>query len=154
MKLKDWLTHWNMTALNIKTPFLEMEWQPVEADQNAAWELYVELLTRVTTQPLSDTDGDEKSALDSVYQLYPLTRQVMKSHGRHCQNFTKIAVLVLNQIIRPFTAKWHKVALNNAFNEGDNAKQFRQELTALSEQIHTYTRMLADMADVEDLTKL
>jgi hypothetical protein len=29
-----------------------MEWAPLTADQNAAWEPYVELLTRITTRAL------------------------------------------------------------------------------------------------------
>ena len=45
MKWRKWLEHWDMTELNIKTGFLDMKWNPKDADKNAAWELYVELLT-------------------------------------------------------------------------------------------------------------
>lgn len=61
-----------MTKLSLKTPFLEAEWSPQEKDREAAWELYVEMLTRITTQPLPDDVGDEKVALDSVYAIFPL----------------------------------------------------------------------------------
>jgi len=106
MKWKKWLENWDMTSLKIKAGFLEMEWNPSEPDKNAAWELYIELLTRITTQKLDITYGDEDTALASVFSLFGTTRQIIKNNGRECIEFTKIAVIILNQKIRPFTAKW------------------------------------------------
>ena len=154
MKWRKWLENWDMTSLKIKTPFLEMDWSPQEADKNAAWEMYIELLTRITTQPLPKEHGDEKTALDSVYSLFPITREVLKRHGRDAQEFAKLAVVVLNQIIRPFTAKWHKLSLQGAFEQKEQREQFRKELKQLQNKLITYTQMLSDMAGVEDLTKL
>lgn len=154
MKLKEWLDEWSMTGLKIKTPFLEAEWQPKDVDRDAAWELYVELLTRITTQYLEPEHGDEKTALESVHQLFGLTRDVIKRKGRHCIEFTKIAVVVLNQVVRPFTAKWHRLSLQCAFQDEDQCKRFREELSQLQEVLRTYTKALANMADVEDLTEL
>jgi len=154
MKWKKWLENWDMTSLRIKAPFLEMEWKPQDEDKAAAWELYVELLTRVATQPLDEKHGDEKTALDSVFSLFEITRQVLKSNTRNCTEFTKIAIVVLNQIIRPFTAKWHRLSLQDAFANEENKKQFRVELAQLQTVLKKYTKMLADMADVEDLTTL
>lgn len=37
------------------------------ADKDAAWELYVEMLTRIVTQPLPYDMGDDQTALDNVY---------------------------------------------------------------------------------------
>ncbi len=99
MKLRKWLENWDMTKLKIKMPFLEAEWEVQEKDKDAAWELYIELLTRIATQPLPSEHGDEKTALKSVYSLFDLTRTTIKHHGRDCINFTKIAVVVLNQIV-------------------------------------------------------
>lgn len=112
MKWKKWLENWDMTSLKISTGFLDMEWKPQDEDKAAAWALYIELLTRITTQPLPDEDGDEKAALTSVYNLFPLTRKIIKSNGRHCLEFTKIAIVVLNQIVRPFTARRHRMMLS------------------------------------------
>jgi len=152
--LKDFLQKWNMSYLKIKIPFLETELKFLDADKNAAWDLYVELLTRITTQPLPEADGDEKTALDSVFALFPLTRHVIKTNGRHCIQFTKIAIVVLNQIIRPFTARWHKLSLQGAFGNPEQCRIFRTELEELQVELKKYTRMLADMAGVEDLTEL
>jgi len=67
MKWKKWLENWNMTSLIIKVPFMEMEWNPSELDKDAAWEMYVELVTRITIQKLDDSEGIEIKALESVY---------------------------------------------------------------------------------------
>lgn len=154
MKLKEWLDEWSMTGLKIKAPFLEAEWQPKDVDKDAAWELYIELLTRIATQYLEPEHGDEKTALESVHALFGLTRDVIKRKGRHCIEFTKIAIVVLHQVIRPFTAKWHRLSLQGAFQDKKQCKRFRDELSALQVLLRTYTKMLGDMANVEDLTEL
>jgi hypothetical protein len=154
MKWQKWLENWDMTALKIRTPFLEMEWKPQDEDKAAAWELYIELLTRVATQPLKTEDGDEKTALESVYSLFPVTRQVLKNNTRNCTEFAKIAIVVLNQVIRPFTAKWHRLSLQGVLSDPDKRAQFRSELQTLQLILRKYSKMLADMAGVEDLTEL
>lgn len=154
MKLKKWLENWDMTSLKIKAPFLEMDWSPQESDKDAAWEMYIELLTRVATQDLLDSDGDEKTALSSIYSLFSITREVIKRKGRDCQSFTKIAIVILNQIIRPFTAKWHKLSVEKAFEDKEKCEEFREELKNLQAFLRKYSKMLADMAEVEDLTDL
>ncbi|MEO5360186.1 MAG: hypothetical protein H7843_07015 [Nitrospirota bacterium] len=154
MKWSRWLENWDMTSLKIKTSFLEMEWKPQDEDKAAAWELYVELLTRITTQPLDAIHGDEKTALESVFSLFAITRQVLKNHTRNCAEFAKIAIVVLNQVVRPFTAKWHILSLEGCFKEPEKRNKFREELALLQVALRKYTKMLADMAGVEDLTTL
>ena len=143
-----------MASLSLKASFLELEWEPQAADKNAAWDLYVELLTRITTQPLPVDAGDEKAALDSVYQLFPLSRNILQRYGRDCMEFAKVAIVILNQIIRPFTAKWHKISLEGGFDDTDQCIIFRSELGELQAQLATYTQMLAEMAGVEDLSNI
>ena len=81
MRWQKWLEHSGMTSLKINVRFLEMEWKPKDEDRIAAWELYIELLTRITTQPLAPEDGVEKTALDSVHKLFELTRDIIKRNG-------------------------------------------------------------------------
>lgn len=154
MKWNKWLENWDMTSLKITAPFLEMEWNPSEPDKAAAWELYIELLTRITSQDLSTGGGDEKTALDSIYSLFPTTRSIIKSNGRDCIEFTKLAIVVLNQIVRPFIAKWHRISVSEDFADTEVSTQFRKELAELQKILRKYTAMLAEMAGVEDLTKL
>ena len=61
-----------------------------KADQDAAWELYVEMLTRITTQALPAEVGDEKTALDSVYSLFRTTRKILRQRGRKTIEFSKV----------------------------------------------------------------
>ena len=125
-----------------------------EADRDAAWELYVEMLTRITTQALPSEVGDEKTALDSVYSLFSTTREILRRSGRGTIEFSKIAIPVLNQVVRPFTAKWHKESLAGAFEDADKREEFRDELENLQEMLQKYNRILAHIACVEDLTNL
>lgn len=151
--LGDWLKKWRIN-LKFNLGFLQMDFKINEADKNAAWEMYIELLTRITTQALPPEHGDEQTALNSVYQLFPISREIIKDGGREAILFTKIAIVLLNQKIRPFTAKWHKLSVNGAFNNPGSCDEFRTELIALQKVLREYTKMLADIAGVEDLTGL
>lgn len=150
MNWLDWLTKWKMTKLQINAQFLQVSLEFEDADRNAAWEMYIELLTRITTQALDAADGDEKTALDSVYSLFPTTRNIIKGHGRESLQFTKLAIVVLNQVIRPFTAKWHKLSLTGAFDDPKQCRKFRKELGALQADLRRYTGMLGEIAGVEE----
>jgi hypothetical protein len=152
MKLRKLFENWDMTSLRVKAGVLDMEWKPQEKDREAAWEMYVELLTRITTQPLPAEHGDEKTALDSVHSLFPITRGILRDKGRDCVQFTRIAVIVLNQVVRPFTAKWHRLSSHGALADAAQCEQFRRELAVLQLQLRNYTRLLAAIAEVEDLT--
>lgn len=152
MKFKEFINKFKFGALRLNLGFLETEIEWSDVDRKAAWELYVELITRITTQPLPAEVGDEASALSSVYSLFLTTRTVLKDNGPRCENFARIAVVVLNQVVRPFTAKWHRLALAGAFQDQEQTQVFRAELAAIQVQLRNYTRLLADMAGVEDLT--
>lgn len=155
MKWKEWLENWSMTSLKMSTPFLEMAWAPKDADKDAAWELYIELLTRITTQQLPQVHGDEETALKSIHSLFATTRDVIRRHGRLCSEFTKIAVVILNQRIRPFTAKWHRCSVAGEFSQSAKCNEFREELSEPQCVLVVYTQMLGQMAGVEeDLTLL
>lgn len=154
MRRRDFLEKWGLTGLKIKLGFLEGEFAPQDPDRAAAWELYVELLTRITTQLLPDEHGDENVALDSVHAIFPVTREILRRHGSGAGEFAKLAIPVLNQVIRPFTAKWHLRSLAGAFQEPARRQEFRADLGGLQPRLRNYTRALADMAGVEDLTAL
>jgi hypothetical protein len=143
---------WHLKSIKLNIKFASMEFAPNDVDREAAWELYVELLTRITTQCLPLSDGDEKTALDSVYSIFPITREILKRKGRQCTEFSKIAIPVLNQVVRPFTAKWHKLSLNNAFEDAEKCNEFREELKNLQTLLKHYTSLLSEIAEVEDLS--
>ncbi len=154
MKRRAFLEEWGLSSLKINLGFLEGEFAPHDHDRAAAWELYIELLTRIFTQDLAPEDGDEQAALDSVYAIFPLTREILRRHGSNCGEFAKLAIPVLNQIVRPFTSKWHRLSKSKTFDSVDRCSEFRAELATLQPSLRNYTRALAAMADVEDLTVL
>ena len=140
--------------IKINTVIFEAKISFTDKNKKAAWDMYVEMLTRITTQPLSDEHGDEKTALDSIYSLFPTTRQILKTYGKKTIEFTKVAIPILNQIIRPFNAKWHGKSLTGAFKNTEDCKNFRKELKVLQLELVKYQKILAEIAGVEDLTNL
>lgn len=154
MKRRDFLEKWGLSSLKLNFGFLESEFGPRDPDRAAAWDLYIELLTRVATQRLALEEGDEATALESIHSIFGLTRDSLKRNGSGCGEFAKLAIPVLNQIIRPFTAKWHKLSLAGASGDLNQCEVFRKELAELQVKLRGYTGALADMASVEDLTDL
>jgi len=92
MKFGNLFEKWGLTSLKLNLYFVEAEFEPAPEDREAAWEMYVELITRVVTQRLDVEHGDEKTALDSVYSLFATTRLILKEKGREAKAFTKIAI--------------------------------------------------------------
>ena len=154
MNLGEFFTQFHLEKVRFNVPFVRVEISFEEADKDAAWELYIEMLTRIVTQPLPAEAGDEKTALDSIYSLFPISREVLRRRGRGAIQFARVAIPVLNQVVRPFTAKWHKESLAGAFDDPDKRREFREELASLQEDLRNYNRMLAQIASVEDLTEL
>ena len=74
--------------------------------------------------------------------------------GFHEGELAKLAIPVLNQIIRPLTAKWHRISLASPFQDAARCRELRTELAALQPQLRNYTRAVAAIADVEDSTTL
>ena len=154
MNLKALFRKYNLDKVKINLQVAEAEISLNSADEDAAWELYVEMLTRIVTQPLPSEHGDEKTALNSVFSLFPTTREVLRRRGRKAIHFSKVAIPVLNQVVRPFTAKWHKESLAGAFSNEGKQEEFRKELATLQEELRNYNRLLAEIASVEDLTDM
>ena len=155
-----------LTKLNVffSETFLNKIWNPekklnaepnaIDNNRKAAWDLYIEMETRITTQPLDPKHGDEETALKSVFSLFQTTREILLKQGPDCVVFAKIAIEILNQKVRPFTAKWHRKSLEGAFNDAEECAKFRVELETLQEILRAYTRTLAVLAGIEDITYL
>ena len=122
------------------------------ADKLVAWELYIEMATTVVTQPLGDTSGDEQSALDSLYSIFATTREVLRRHGPSANECSRVSITMLNQAIRPFTAKWHSESLSGAFAEDSKRQQFRTELAELQDHLQNYIEQLRKIAGVTAVT--
>ena len=102
-----------LTSLSINLPFglggakIEIN----ENQQKAAWALYVELATRVSTEELEPGMGSAREALNSLYSLFETTRSVLREVGPGAANGPEsvgpIAIRILNQGLRPFMVEWH-----------------------------------------------
>lgn len=130
--------------------FLERTWAPSEGDRDAAFALYTELRSRITTQVLNYQDGDEASALESVYRIFALTREIIHRHGRGCRHFAQFSLLVLNRQIRPFTARWHRKQVQGQLASQFNKHAFRTELQILQGELQRFVEALGWLAEGKD----
>lgn len=131
MNLGAHFKRFGLTKVRLGPKWATVEIDFNDEDRNAAWELYVEMLTRIVTQPLPASVGDEQTALDSVHSLFPTTREILRRRGKGTVQFSKVAIPVLNQVVRPFTAKWHRESLSGAFRDTEKRREFREQLEHL-----------------------
>ena len=103
--------------VKLKVPGVEVSgcWELNSEERRAAWELYVELVTRVSAVPLREDEGLLREALGSLYSLFETMQEILCQHGpdipepkRDVQyNFGYLAVAMLNYGVRPLLAHWH-----------------------------------------------
>jgi hypothetical protein len=147
--LSNLLNKFGLKSLKLNVGVLQLEIESNDATRLAAWELYIELLTRITTQVLDDDEGDEEAALKSLYAIFPITREILRNHGPECVRLAYIAIPFLNQVLRPFTAKWHKKQLGGDLGAVDAKIEFREDLRRLRKLILGYTDLMGGVAGVE-----
>lgn len=92
-----------------------------QSDRHAAWAMFVELDTRIATQPL--TNGSDVSALTSLSLLFSKFRTISRKYGADSRNFYETTYPILNDDLRPFTSKWH-----TKLSDEDQNLEFRSEL--------------------------
>jgi hypothetical protein len=92
---------------------LKGTWEPSPVERTAAWELYVELITRVSVAPLQY--GVLREALTSFYSLFGASREILRKYGPEVAepkpngqyNFGFLTVALLNFALRPVLSYWH-----------------------------------------------
>ena len=149
------------TKLSVGLPFNlgSLEFVEDETQQKAAWELYVEMVTRIAIQPLDQNTGILREALASLYSIFGVTRDILKKAGpgvaQGPHSFGPVAIEVLNKGLRPFTAKWHPllsahegkrpagVGARDHEQTWEHNEQFRQELSKLQAGLLMYAEALA-----------
>ena len=71
-----------LTSVKIKIPWVgEAEWNADPKERNAAWALYVELVTRVAVQALPANEGSLREVLTSLHSLFDSTREILREAG-------------------------------------------------------------------------
>jgi hypothetical protein len=127
-----------------------------------AWQLYIETVTRVATQPLSDDDGFLREALTSLYGLFATTRDTLKASRPSIpaaggQTVEHLAVTMLNRQLRPFLSKWHPQLLEFEQLHPDSHEtawpdnnKCRNDLRQVQENLVEYALGFARLAGVHD----
>jgi hypothetical protein len=146
-------------------------WEPDESERKAAWEMYVELITRVSVVELQPGEGLLREALSSLYTLFGTTRSILRDYGPSVAqpkgednlSFGYLAVTILNVALRPVTAKWHPLLLDyeNSRDSSvspleheqrwDKYEALRDELNKVRVVLTQYANLLAEVADVPPL---
>ncbi|MEQ1935402.1 MAG: hypothetical protein ABL962_16205 [Fimbriimonadaceae bacterium] len=133
-----------------------------DADKKPAHNLWIELTTRIATQRLPFRSGDEESAVSSIHNLFPAARKLM-TENPDAREFIALADRMLNDVIRPYTARWHQWLTTSATErnaEGKPAlkfidewvrKQFRRELRELQPKLLGFAKALEAMKDGKEL---
>ena len=160
-----------LTEVTVKLPWVEGKWVVDDAQRAAAWEIYVELVTRISVEPLGAGEGVLREALSSLYSLFGETRRILRAHGptvaipakKKLLSLGQIAVDVLNVMLRPFLAKWHPLlrAYEEQAQRGatgveherrwERADELRRELEELRAKLVHYADILAAACEVPSL---
>ena len=99
-----------------------------------AFELWVELTTRITSQNLHFRSGQEEGAVKSVVGLFETTRTLMRANP-DAECFIALSEVLL-ATLRPYTARWHSMQdANDRFLGPSQRRQFRIELTDLQPKL-------------------
>lgn len=148
------------------------EWEADENEIKAAWEMYVELVTRITVMRLRDDEGLLREALTSLHTVFATTRDILRRYGpsvakpkgkKSDLSFGKLAVIILNDVLRPILAKWHPLLLHYE-NQRDKhvspmehekkwekSKELREMLHKMQDALAVYADVLASVAGVPSL---
>jgi len=161
------------TKFKVNLGFLSVEtnWEIDEIQKQAAWEMYVELATRISTVKLQKGEGLLREALSSLHSLFLTTREILKKYGPSIATpgepndttFGHLAIGILNKVLRPTLAKWHPELLdweqqkptNKSVTEHEGAWEFddklREELNDIREKLIEYANVLGEVAGVSNL---
>lgn len=160
--------------VNLTLPYIggiEGTWEPDETERSAAWEMYVELITRISVAELKPDEGLLREALSSLYTLFDTTRKILRKYGPSVAqpksedgiSFGYLAVAILNTVLRPVLAKWHPLLLDyestkdSAISPLEHERQWekheelRQVLNEVRSVLIEYAELLAQVAGVPSL---
>ena len=174
MKWRKTMAKFTGVKVSLTLPFIggvEGTWKPDESERNAAWEMYVELITRISVVELKSDEGLLREALSSLYTLFGTTRTILRKYGpsiaqpkgKDDLSFGYLAVVILNAVLRPVLAKWHPLLLDYESTKSgsvshleherqwDKHDELRHVLNDVRGTLIEYTNLLAEVAEVPPL---
>jgi hypothetical protein len=152
-----------LSEAEIEVPGLSTLKFVIDGEQRkVAWRIFVEMMTRVSTQPLEPGAGFVEEALESLHGLFTTTRGLLKEMlpspviaGTH--RAEELAILMLNRELRPFLSVWHPrwktFAAGGAGGSWREDTAFRDELAALRARLLEYAKSFGALAEIEELNR-
>ncbi|GCB50286.1 toll/interleukin-1 receptor domain-containing protein [Streptomyces sp. NL15-2K] len=142
---------------------------PSESERMAAFDIQVELVTRIGVQELAPGTGSLREALTSLKSLIDFTRATLHTYNIHLEpgsqtgapTVQSLAYTLINDVIRPFTTPWHpRLAAYEARCPADvappdheaawpEAEAMRAELTALREPLRRIAEGLGGISGAD-----
>lgn len=148
---------------------IEGTWTPDERQQAAAWELYVELTTRVAIiSPKFREVVVLRETLSSLHSLFGSTRYILRQYGpvvartkgNNVLSVGYLAITILNSVLRPFLSKWHpqlshyealkppELSPLSHEQTWESYSEFNKELRLVQKSLYEYAKVLAEAAKV------
>lgn len=156
-----------LTELTITVPQVsELKFVVNNEARLVAWQLYIETVTRVSTQRLNDDDGFLREMLTSLYGLFSTTRDILKASRPSVpaaggQTVEHLAITMLNRHLRPFLSKWHPrlrefetAYPDNGESSWPDNSSCRAELRKVQENLIEFALGFARLAGVHDASQL
>lgn len=156
-----------LAEVTITVPQLsELRFVVTKDTKKVAWKLFVETVTRVSTQPLSDGTGILREAMTSLYGLFQVVRDTLKdtlpsSVQGGAPTVEQLAITMLNLELRPFLSRWHPALRQweRAHPDLDESAwpenaACRRELAVVQERVREYALGYAKLAGVDDAAAL
>ena len=158
-------------GLNLHVVQISGTWEPNDDEGKAAWELYVELVTRIAVVPLGEQEGLLREALSSLYSLFATTRDILRRYGPDVAeprpdgqySFGVLAVAMLNYGLRPVLARWHPAledweasrppdrSRGEHERAWEHAAGLRADLDGARDVLTQYASLMASACGVPDL---
>ncbi len=136
-------------------------WEVDDVQKRASWELYVEMVTRISVMELKPQEGLLREALSSLYSIFDATRGILRNYGPEVArprgenelSFGYLSVTMLNSVLRPVLAKWHPLLLDHESLRDEDTSPLQHERDwdksqELREVIQELRRELAQFSEV------
>jgi hypothetical protein len=156
-------------GLDLKVFSIKGIWEPNDIERRAAWELYVELVTRISVVPLQN--GIAREALSSLYALFGQSREILRRYGPEIAepkpdnqySFGFLTVAMLNFALRPLLSYWHPelqtwevqrdpaASVKSHEDSWPRISELRTDLDGARSVLTQYASLLATACGVPDL---
>jgi hypothetical protein len=156
-----------LAGLIINVPQLgRMQFAVTKDSRHVAWQLFVEGVTRVASQPLASNSGMIREAMTSLYGLFAITREILKESQPSARTGASatvehLAFAMLNAEIRPFLSRWHPDLLAWERTHPDGCEETwpgnvecRSALAETQERLVHYVLSFGELARVPNVRQI